>query len=99
MARAKCGLLLLDEVENGIHHTKQPQFWELLLSLSEAYNVQVFATTHSWDCVVGFSQAIENQDDPKGGAFRIDRWQDSTLAIPYTPDDLHTAKEQGIDVR
>lgn len=47
VANTKSGFLLLDEVENGIHHSVQYDFWRLVLNLADAYDTQVFATTHS----------------------------------------------------
>ena len=57
LANSQGGFLLIDEAENGIHHTIQRDFWRMVLLTAEANNVQVFATTHSWDCVAGFAQA------------------------------------------
>jgi AAA15 family ATPase/GTPase len=41
----------LDEIENGIHHTALPQVWKGIAEVAERMNVQVFATTHSHECL------------------------------------------------
>ena len=66
LANSQGGFLLIDEAENGIHHTIQRDFWRMVLLTAQANNVQVFATTHSWDCVVGFAQAAV-EDGRRGG--------------------------------
>ena len=45
---------LIDEIENGIHYELFDQIWEKLSLLSQELNVQVFATTHSKDCIEAF---------------------------------------------
>ncbi|MDO9177204.1 MAG: AAA family ATPase [Agitococcus sp.] len=48
---AKDSLVLIDEIENGIHHSSQQTFWRHLIKLARAFNVQVFATTHSEEMI------------------------------------------------
>ena len=47
LANSQGGFLLIDEAENGIHHTIQRDFWRMVLLTAQENNVQVFATTHS----------------------------------------------------
>jgi len=47
-------MLLVDEIENGIHYTALPQLWRFVFEAARRFGVQVFATTHSWDCIEGF---------------------------------------------
>jgi AAA15 family ATPase/GTPase len=50
-------ILLIDEVENGIHYTNQREFWNNLFRLSIEYDVQIFATTHSLEMIQAFVEA------------------------------------------
>lgn len=64
------GVLLLDEVENGIHKDLLVNFTKLIQELSEAYNVQVFVTSHSKECIDSFiSNGFHNE---KISAYAID---------------------------
>lgn len=63
LVNAGDGFLLIDEFENGLHYTIQPKVWELVFKLAKELNVQVFATTHSWDCVTAFQQAAQNNEE------------------------------------
>ena len=64
----KDGAILIDEIENGIHYTNQPQVWELIFKLANKFNVQVFATTHSKEMIQAFNKvALEGgfEEDAK----------------------------------
>lgn len=51
------GLLLIDEFENGLHHSVQLDIWRMIFRLAWELDVQVFATTHSQDAVESFQKA------------------------------------------
>ncbi|MFM8342079.1 MAG: AAA family ATPase, partial [Methylomonas sp.] len=62
--RAENGILLIDEFENGLHYSVQEQVWQIIFQLATDLNIQVFATTHSWDCIESFAKvAIENSEE------------------------------------
>ena len=93
------GFLLIDEAENGIHHTVQHDFWKMVLRMADDNDVQVVATTHSWDCVRGFSQAATECATAEGILVRLDRDDRGLRAVTYSQEVLETAAEQGIEVR
>ena len=99
LANSRDGFLLLDEAENGIHHTLQRDFWRMALQTAQANNVQVLATTHSWDCVVGFARAAAECEEAEGILYRLSRRYGDLRAVDYTEEDLKIAAEQGIEVR
>jgi AAA15 family ATPase/GTPase len=45
------GYLFIDEIANGIHHTQLDKLWNIILTIAKEQNVQVFATTHSDECI------------------------------------------------
>jgi len=49
--QAKDGYLFIDEVGNGIHHSTLDKLWNIILTLAKEQNVQIFATTHSDECI------------------------------------------------
>jgi AAA15 family ATPase/GTPase len=65
LVNAKDGILLIDEFENGLHWTIQPEVWNLLFCLSEQLNIQVFATTHSRDCIASFASTWQKNPVPE----------------------------------
>jgi predicted ATPase len=60
LVNAEDGFLFIDEFENGLHYSIQEQAWKAVLDLAVELNVQVFATTHSSDCVEAFEQVSES---------------------------------------
>ena len=99
LANIRGGLLLIDEVENGLHWSVQRDFWRMVLLGAEVNKVQVFATTHSWDCVTGFAKAVNETPGSDGMLVRLDRDGGRIRAVDYTEEDLAVAAKQRIEVR
>ena len=99
LSNSQGGFLVIDEVENGIHHSVQPDFWRMVLRAAHENNVQVLATTHGWDCVVGFARAATDFKDVDGVLVRLERDGDRVNAVEYSENDLRVAAYQGIEVR
>ena len=99
LANSKDGFLLIDEAENGIHHSIQAKFWNMVLQTAERNNVQVIATTHSWDCVVGFAQAANELEDVEGLLVRLERPPAGLRPITYDESRLASVTKYDIEVR
>ena len=75
MVNNRNGILLIDEIENGIHYTNHGELWKMLFKLSKEFNIQIFATTHSYEMIKSFSKvasefAQEAKED-RGAYFEI----------------------------
>ena len=99
LAASTDGFLLIDEAENGIHHSIQARFWNMVLQTAQRNNVQVIATTHSWDCVVGFAQAANELEDAEGLLVRIERPPAGLRPITYEESRLASVTKYDIEVR
>lgn len=99
LANSQNGFLLIDEVENGIHHSLQIDFWRMVLRTAQVNNVQVLATTHSFDCVQGFAEASSEFSDIGSALVRVARKDGEAWAIEYSEKDMSIAAEQAIEVR
>ena len=53
------GILLLDEVDSGLHFNKHKELWKILIHLSNALNIQIFATTHNQDCMRALAEVSD----------------------------------------
>ena len=53
------GIVLIDEMENGLHFSMHEILWELLIRAANAVQAQIIATTHSEACIDGAFHAIE----------------------------------------
>ncbi|HEY9671747.1 MAG TPA: AAA family ATPase [Waterburya sp.] len=94
------GFLLIDEIEMGLHYEAQADMWRLLLQIAQRLNVQVFATTHSWDCISAFQEALDElQDRAVGKLFRLSRKGEHIHPVDYPAEKLSVAVRQSIEVR
>ena len=99
LANSRAGFLLIDEAENGIHYSLQSDFWNMVIRTAHENNVQVFATTHSSDCVRGFARAASGFKEDRGVLIRLSRQHGDLRAVEYPEEELAIAAEQGIEVR
>lgn len=53
------GVLLIDEIDTGLHVSAMARMWEVIMTTAKLLDVQVFATTHSDDCLRGLAQVIK----------------------------------------
>ena len=79
------GIVLIDEIENGLHHSTQRIVWDAILKSAKEFNVQVFATTHSIECVQSFCDAVFNIDEMPNTArlYRIEKKGPDYTAIKF----------------
>ena len=94
-------LLLIDEIENGVHYTIHPTLWRAVFRLAREHNVQVFATTHSLDCLTGFARAVAESEENDGLAIRLEKveGEEQTGAVIIDREDLPIVVRDSIEVR
>lgn len=92
-------LLLVDEVENGIHYTALPNLWRFVGRAAQMHGVQVFATTHSWDCVEAFQQATTANPMANGVLVRLQQRQGRIEPTLFSKDELRIVTRDRIEVR
>ncbi|ATB43918.1 hypothetical protein CYFUS_009399 [Cystobacter fuscus] len=98
LANSKDGLFLVDELENGVHYSAQEQLWRLIFETASQLNVQVFATTHSWDCIEAFQRAASAH--PSNGALiSLARQEDGVKGTVFNERDLEIITRESIEVR
>ncbi len=86
------GVLLVDEFDAGLHHSKLGDVWRALHAIAVDRDVQVFATTHSYECVRAADEILE------GGEPHFYRLHDGQVT-GYPPDVLADAIAAGMEVR
>ncbi len=99
LTRSRGGLLVIDEAENGLHYTVHEAFWRLVLKAAREGGIQVLATTHSWDCIVGFARAATDCKRADGVLVRLEAEDPGCRPVVYSEDELRVAAEQRIEVR
>ncbi|ACK64788.1 conserved hypothetical protein [Rippkaea orientalis PCC 8801] len=94
-------ILLIDEIENGIHYTNQRDFWKALFELSKELDVQIFATTHSLEMIQAFADVGLNYYPDSGAYFEMARHYKTNqiIGICYDLETLEYSLERGKGVR
>lgn len=100
LVNADDSFLLIDEFENGLHYTVQEKLWTIIFELSKELNIQVFATTHSNDCIKKFTSVLNDQDNLSDGKLiRLDNKNGIIKQVEFEAEELKIANNQNIEIR
>lgn len=96
---AQGGILLLDEIENGLHYSLMPQLWKAIVQAASERDIQIFAATHSNDCVDALARIAGESPDTSSqvAAHQIDSHLPG--GISFSGDEIRIAVEHEIEVR
>ena len=92
-------MLGIDEIENGLHHSTLESVWSWLATVSAASSMQIFATTHSEECVQAACRAFSALNDPGLRVIRLDRRAGETVATVYDRNLVAAAERMGVEIR
>ena len=99
IVNAKNGVLLIDEIDTGLHFTVMSDMWKMLWETAKRLNVQIFATTHSSDCWTSLAD-IANAENPSEDGITIHRVEKGKPnSIVFTERQIAIAAEHDIEVR
>lgn len=90
-------IFLIDEIENGFHYTMHKKIWEMIISAANEVNTQVIATTHSYECIQGASDAIGTDD--RFSYVRLDQIDEQIVAKCMSAEQLKLALDSEMEVR
>ena len=97
-ASAENGVVLIDEFENGIHADLIATFVPFIHSLAKEFNVQVFLTSHSKECIDAFVKTIP-QDEVSDFAFHaLVRNKSGELSVREFEGERYSKLVLGADV-
>jgi putative AbiEii toxin of type IV toxin-antitoxin system len=91
--------LFIDEIENGMHHLVLEPLWRWIATISSRRNLQVFATTHSEECIQAACRAFHGLNDEGLRVIRLDRLEGRTRATIYDRALVETAERTGTEIR
>lgn len=92
--------LFIDEIDNGIHYTQLDKLWEIILVTSKKFNVQVFATTHSKECIESYVRVSQKLEDKDISFIELGRNKENELkAIVMDEERLSRYIKEGNEVR
>lgn len=94
------GILLIDEIENGLHYSCLKIFWKAILTAAKLFDVQIIATTHSYECIealVSVETAICNEDCIS--LYRTEKKNNKVKTVHIDAETLLTSLQENYEVR
>ena len=93
------GLLLIDEIDAGMHWTVTEDVWRLIVEVAKQSDTQVFATTHSYDCIRGLGSLMKSRPDLAAEVSMQKLHPSLEQAVSFTGEQIAVAVEQQIELR
>ncbi|MBF0425460.1 MAG: AAA family ATPase [Magnetococcales bacterium] len=92
------GIVAIDEIENGFYYDRMPSIWSLIHRFAVQYDVQIFASTHSWECLQAAAACAEQ--NPADFALVQTPRLGSEYPFAVHPGDMFAlAMEQRVEIR
>ena len=93
------GMLLVDEIENGLHYSTHQGVFSTLFDLAEEFDTQVIATTHSRECATAARKALGDKGDDGFAYHRIDRRDGKLSVAHFDANMMDAATDFGMEIR
>ena len=97
------GILLIDEIENGLHYSALKSLWKAIIAAAKRFNVQIFATTHNIETLQYLKDVVKDDLHDFEKEVRFYTIQkvasDETKAYKYDFEQFESALEKGIEIR
>jgi AAA15 family ATPase/GTPase len=92
-------IILIDEIENGIHHSKLKDIWKAIIEIVEKENIQLFVTTHDKDTIKAFNKACEEKEFKE--IISIELFKKDNIIHPIIRDfqSLNATVNSGMEIR
>jgi predicted ATPase len=95
---AKNGVVLIDEIENGIYHGRLGKVWECIYAFAKAFDVQVFAATHSMECLRAALPTLKDHEQ-EFRLLRAERHEDKRIVRVFEGSKFESALESDYEIR
>ena len=96
LVNCKDGVCFIDEIENGVYYRRQSALWKIISHLVGKLHIQLFATTHSNDCVKSFAESVTGIT---AKLIRLEKREKGLKAVDYTAEEVSIAANNDIEVR
>ena len=100
----KGGIVLVDEVENGLHFSTMPKFWRSIINAAKELNVQLFITTHNEELLQSLNTTAQEESyeeiQPKIRYYNLKRYpNDEIVAYKYDFEKFGYLLSNGNEIR
>lgn len=97
MAHERGLVVLVDEIENGFHHSVLEKIWKAIYMTAEQFDTQIIATTHSYECIRAAHDASPGHDL---ALHRLNAEDDGMVrCVTYDSESIEGAMHHGFEVR
>jgi AAA15 family ATPase/GTPase len=90
---------LIDEIENGIHHTSLKTLWAGIAEIAEQLDIQVFATTHSHECIEAAHEVYSERENYDFSIVQLFRLESEIQGRVLGKEDIEIAVDSDIELR
>jgi hypothetical protein len=99
MLLSKAKIVLIDEIENGLYYETLPQIWKGIATLAASEKIQIFATTHSRECILAAHETMKAMPNYNFALHRLQRVKGKIEAVTHDMEMLEAAIKTGLEVR
>jgi AAA15 family ATPase/GTPase len=92
------GVVFIDEIENGFHYKSLKILWKGVLEAAKELNIQVFASTHSIECIIALNE-VSNEIEDKLKVYRFEKNDGNYSVAEYSKKILATTLERKWELR
>ena len=92
-------ILLIDEIDGGIHHSIMAKFWEGVVKAAHRFDCQVIATTHSYECLQAAREGVSGCHEDEFCYVRLERKGAEVKAKTYNYERFSTALDSNMELR
>ncbi|MGO9087094.1 MAG: AAA family ATPase [Terriglobales bacterium] len=98
IATNRGGTVLIDQIEDGLYYDRLESIWKLIYEFAEESDCQVFATTHSMECLKAMLPAMKRHEK-NFQLLRAERENSQSTVARVKGKFLESALEQNFEVR
>jgi len=99
MLLSKAKIVFIDEIENGLYYETLPEIWKGIAALAESEKIQIFATTHSRECILAAHETMKTSPNYDFALHRLQRVKGNIEAITHDKEMLEAAVKSGLEIR
>jgi hypothetical protein len=95
----KNGILIIDEIENGLHYSIQQRYFQFIIESALKRNIQLFIATHSREAMYFLSEACKELKFDDLALFKIKRGRQKALFATYDFETFSDSFQLHLDLR
>ena len=92
-------VVLIDEVENGFHHTALKTVWNAIAEFAKEFRCQIIASTHSDECIAAAHNVFKERSKYELRLYRMIRKEERTEVFGFDRAQIESSLVSGWELR